>query len=172
MNTPSGTHFRMCRVIIWSALPCLLAWETTLAATTKTPMFEEYPAKTVSIQEICKVDWASHPDAKIFRTRLREAIGQKPDFAGYYKVATWGCGTMCQTTALIDARDGKVYFAPFTSLLGVEHRTNSRLLIENPPAEVKAYVKDSGESKPKWLETIYWQWDENQKSFHRVTLKG
>ena len=172
MNTPSGTHFRMCRVIIWSALTCLLAWEITLASTTKTPMFEEYPAKTVSIQEISKVDWASHPDAKIFRTRLREAIGQKPDFAGHYKVATWGCGTMCQTTALIDARDGKVYFAPFTSLPGVEHRANSRLLVENPAAEVKAYVKDSGESKPKWLETIYWQWVEKSKSFEKIPTKG
>jgi hypothetical protein len=172
MNTSPETSFRMCRVIIWSVLTCLLPWETTPAATTKTYVFEEYPAETVSIQKISKVDWASYPEARLFRTRFREAIGQRPDFAGYYKVVTWGCGTMCQTTALIDARDGKVYFAPFTSLLGLEHRANSRLLVENPPAEVKAYVKDSGEPKPKWLETIYWQWDEDQKSFHRVTLKG
>jgi len=133
------------------------------------PAYDVFPSREEPGRMVKDVDLKSHPEARRFRTRLCEAIGQKPDFAGYYKVVTWGCGTMCQTTALIDARDGKVYFAPFTSLIGVEHRANSRLLVENPPAEVKTYVKDSGERKPKWLETIYWQWDEDQKSFQRVT---
>ena len=141
-------------------------------AHSETPSFNGFPAPNPSDARLAEVNLASHPEAERFRARLREAIGQKPDFAGYYKVVTWGCGTMCQTTALIDARDGKVYFAPFTSLLGVEHRANSRLLVENPPAEVKAYVKDSGEPKPKWLETIYWQWVEKNKSFEIIPTKG
>lgn len=117
------------------------------------------------------VDLSSHSKARSFRTRLREAIGQKPDFAAHYRIVTWGTGTMAQTTALVDARDGKVYFAPFTSMLGVDHQPNSRLLIENPPTEVSAYVKDSGEPKPKWLETLFWEWDEDLKTFHRLPRK-
>jgi hypothetical protein len=133
--------------------------------------FEKFSVGSVSTQEISNISWASHPDAKRFATRLREAIGQKPDFAGQYRIVTWGAGTMAQTTALVDARGGKVYFAPFTSMLGVDHRPNSRLLIENPPTEVSAYVKDSGEPKPRWLETVFWEWDEDLKTFRRLPRK-
>ena len=165
------------KILIWFSvmvffLESQFFGQTVSTASQSNPAFDEFPTREESGRMVKDVDLKSHPEARLFRTRLREAIGQKPDFAGYYKVVTWGCGTMCQTTALIDARDGKVYFAPFTSLLGVEHRTNSRLLIENPPAEVKAYVKDSGESKPKWLETIYWQWVEKSKSFEKIPTKG
>jgi len=134
--------------------------------------FQDFPAREEPNLMVKNVDLKSHPKAPSFRTRLNEAIGQKPDFAGYYRVVAWGAGTMAQTTVLIDARDGKVYFAPFTSMLGVSHRPNSRLLVENPSTEISAYVKDSGEPKPKWLETLFWEWDEDRKSFHRLPGKG
>jgi len=135
------------------------------------PAFHEFPAQGESNLVVKDVDLSSHSKARSFRTRLREAIGQKPDFAAHYRIVAWGAGTMAQTTALVDARDGKVYFAPFTSMLGVDHRPNSRLLIEDPPTEVSAYVKDSGEPKPKWLETLFWEWDEDLKTFHRLPRK-
>ena len=45
-----------------------------------------------------------------FRTRIREAATQPPNFAGRYVLATWGCGTECVSYAIIDAKTGAVYF--------------------------------------------------------------
>src|SRR5262249_16081404 len=39
---------------------------------------------------------------------------KKPDFAGHYIVATWGCGAGCVMGAIIDAKTGRVYWIPFT----------------------------------------------------------
>lgn len=38
-------------------------------------------------------------------------LSQEPaEFAGHYKVATWACGSTCQTGAIIDLRSGRVYW--------------------------------------------------------------
>jgi hypothetical protein len=52
--------------------------------------------------------------AREFRTRLREAAREKPNFAGHFIVTTWGCGTECVEGAIIDARTGRVFMLPFT----------------------------------------------------------
>ena len=51
---------------------------------------------------------------RIYRTRLKEAAKQKPNFAGHYILTTWGCGMECLMGAVIDAKTGKVYQIPFT----------------------------------------------------------
>ncbi len=43
-----------------------------------------------------------------YRTRLREASRKRPNFAGHYVLATWGCGTSCTLGAAIDAKTGRV----------------------------------------------------------------
>jgi len=58
------------------------------------------------------VDLASHPLASRFRTRLREAAGKGPNFAGHYTIASWGCGSGCLQYAIVDARNGRVFFPP------------------------------------------------------------
>lgn len=45
-----------------------------------------------------------------FRTRIREAAAQPPNFAGHYVLATWGCGAECVSYAIIDAKTGAVFF--------------------------------------------------------------
>ncbi|HYR75389.1 MAG TPA: hypothetical protein VEM96_06045 [Pyrinomonadaceae bacterium] len=52
--------------------------------------------------------------ARQFRTRLREAARDKPNFAGHLIVTTWGCGTECVQGAIIDARTGRVFMLPFS----------------------------------------------------------
>jgi hypothetical protein len=52
--------------------------------------------------------------AREFRTRLREAARDKPNFAGHFIVTTWGCGTECVQGAIIDARTGRVFMLPFS----------------------------------------------------------
>jgi len=47
------------------------------------PQFSDYPVKAVYIGKTAKLD-LSDPSANMFRTRLRDALTQKPDFAGEY----------------------------------------------------------------------------------------
>ena len=54
------------------------------------------------------------PDARLFRTRIREGVAKGVQFAGHYQVAIWGCGSGCLSFAIIDARTGKVTFFPAT----------------------------------------------------------
>jgi hypothetical protein len=96
------------------------------------PAFEEYPASPIFPGRAAPVDLDSHPSARMFRTRLRKGAEQGPNFAGHYTVVTWGCGTNCQTVAIVDSIDGRVFFPDLVSETGVAYRIDSRLLIENP----------------------------------------
>ena len=53
-------------------------------------------------------------DDRTFRTRLRFAAAQRPNFAGHYILTAWGCGAECLMGALIDANSGHVHWIPFT----------------------------------------------------------
>ena len=50
------------------------------------------------------------PQARGYRTRLREGARRAVNFAGRYKLHTWSCGTGCLQTAFIDAKTGEVFF--------------------------------------------------------------
>ena len=50
------------------------------------------------------------PQARGYRTRLREGARRPVNFAGRYKLHTWSCGTGCLQTAFIDAKTGEVFF--------------------------------------------------------------
>ena len=118
-------------------------------------LMAKYPAGAPFKGKPAAANLASHKDARMFRTRLREAAPGGPNFAGHMTVVTWGCGTSCQTVALIDARNGRVYFGP-TASLGVKHRIDSRLLVVNPPEEVK---RDYGDPPPDWGHPEYYVWN-------------
>ena len=124
----------------------LLLFALPASAQSSDALMAKYPAGVPFKGKPSAVNLASHKDARMFRTRLREAAPTGPNFAGHMTVVTWGCGTSCQTVALIDARNGRVYFGP-TASLGVKHRLASRLLVVNPPEEVK---KAYGDPPPDW----------------------
>lgn len=102
------------------------------------PRFEDYPATESFSGTPAPVELRSQPWAREFRTALRAGAAAGPDFAGAYTIALWGCGTQCQSWAIVDARTGRVYGNPFDSELGVEYRRDSRLLVVNPvePGEI------------------------------------
>lgn len=77
----------------------------------------------------------------MFRTRLREGAAKGPNFAGHYTLVMWGCGAACQMVAVVDAGDGQVSFAPFTTSEGASYRLDSRLFIANPPEKLKLIPK-------------------------------
>ncbi len=104
------------------------------------PRFSSFPTKAEKARAR-SIDFRRSPGAEAFRTRLRRALAEGTDFAGHYKIAGWGCGTGCISGAVIDVRNGRVYFPEelyafsvgyFTGEYETEplkYRKNSRLLI-------------------------------------------
>jgi hypothetical protein len=77
------------------------------------PRFDDYPAQGYS-GNVRAPDLSSHPDARTYRTRLRNAAKGGVNFSGDHVLATWGCGGQCLMGAVINARSGFVQFLPGT----------------------------------------------------------
>jgi len=107
------------------------------AAQTGAPRFSDYPVNENYTGKTAPLVLTG--EARTFRTRLREAAKEKPNFAGHFIVTSWGCGTECVMGAIIDAKTGRVFMLP-TSLCcwganvdekfkPVEFRVNSNLIV-------------------------------------------
>src|SRR5262245_19409738 len=79
---------------------------TIEVAITRFPTFAAYAVHEGFTGRPAQVDLKSDPDAPRFRTRLREGAATGPNFAGHFTIVTWGCGTDCQVTAVVDALSG------------------------------------------------------------------
>lgn len=81
-----------------------------------------------------KVDLASHPIGRKYRTRIRQTIEREgANFAGGYTLVKWGCGTSCTQFAIVELRTGRIFHNPeLIAARGVEFQKNTRLLIFNP----------------------------------------
>ncbi len=122
-----------------AAFICVHLWLICLAAIvtlaqTAAPRFSDYPAigkynGKNSVLVLRKDDMA-------FRTRLRSAARQPPNFAGHYIVTAWGCGAECLAGAVIDANSGGVHWFPHTICCWeadidrpILHQLDSRLIV-------------------------------------------
>lgn len=138
-----------------------------VALDAQVPRFSQFSA-TVERTRAKKVDFRGSPGASTFRTRLNQAFREGTDFAGHYKVAGWGCGTGCISGAVIDTRNGRVYFPIELYALSVgwfsgeyesrplKYRSNSRMLILSgiPGSE------DGAREQP-WGD-YYYEWKNNR----------
>ena len=118
----------------------LFAFYSIGFAQSKKPTFARYAAKVETIKNI-KVDLKSHKFANTYRTNLRNAAKEGVNFAGHFILTTWGCGTNCSETAVIDARSGRVFFPEILQGIGIGYcetledveplvsRADSRLLV-------------------------------------------
>ncbi|MDX6694373.1 MAG: hypothetical protein QOF02_1976 [Blastocatellia bacterium] len=125
------------RIVLLTAL--ILAFNSIGSAQSK-PTFTRYAARVEHIKN-GKVDLKSHKNANMFRTNLRNAAKEGVNFAGHYILTTWGCGTNCSQSAIIDARNGRVFFPPVLEGAGsgfcdlpdetepLVYKANSRLLV-------------------------------------------
>lgn len=132
----------------------------------QTPAFNKYTVK-VEKKTAKAINFASHKDARKFRTNLRNNLKNgKVDFGGKYIVARWGCGTGCSQMALIDARTGNVYFptilqgaltglGKFGDVEKAQYRANSRLFILNGFPGIADPDGDATEQKQG---TRYYEW--------------
>jgi len=79
--------------------------------------FQDYLAGDIYRERPAQVNLNSHPKARMFQTRLNEGALKGPNFADRYTVVTWGCGSLCQMLAIVDAQSGRVYTPPSRSPL-------------------------------------------------------
>ncbi len=119
-----------------------LAFSLSVSAQSPTPTFTRYTVKVEKIRNV-RVNLKSHKNANMFRTNLRNAAKEGVNFAGHYILTTWGCGTNCSQSAIIDARNGRVFFPGQLEGAGfgfcelpddiepMVHKADSRLLILN-----------------------------------------
>ncbi len=95
------------KIVLLTAL--LSAFSLTGFAQSETPTFTQYAVKVEKTKNV-RVNLKSHKNANMFRTNLRNAAKEGVNFAGHYILTTWGCGTNCTQSAIIDARNGNVFF--------------------------------------------------------------
>ncbi len=104
-------HVRLGISMLSAALALTLLAEG-VQSQTRVPQFKDFPAPETYRGRNAPLVLTR--DDRMFRTRLRDAAKQKPNFAGHYIVTTWGCGTSCLVGAVIDAKTGKVHWWDFT----------------------------------------------------------
>jgi hypothetical protein len=97
--------------LLFAAFCVLLATvcgaQDTPQTTTAAP-FAEYPAKEVIVSVPPSNLRFNSAQARRFHTAIRDASKEKPNFAGHYRIAIWGCGTDCRGFAIIDLLSGSV----------------------------------------------------------------
>lgn len=93
----ASTAFDECRTVTASDL-----------ADKKAPTFATYHVAVPEILDKPKLDLKSSPTARRYRTLLWQEISQGPNFAGYYRVAIWGCGSSCAMFAVVNLKTGRV----------------------------------------------------------------
>lgn len=108
-----------------------------IATLNKTPKYESYPAKVVYAEAQPPLVLATKL-AKRYKTVITEESAKPVNFAGHYRVATWGCGTDCRGFAIINKQTGAVYTLPglveVAGVMGIEEdrlafKADSRLFV-------------------------------------------
>lgn len=131
--------------------------------------FEDFKCKLSNSEKKSKIDFSSNETALDFKTAIIQQYNSEPiNFATYYIVTTWGCGTACISGVIIDTRDGKVYDLPrngFWEGIGnnVNHKADSYLLITSA-------IQLAQDDKGNIIDLHhYWKWNEKQKKFENLS---
>jgi hypothetical protein len=125
--------------------------------------FNDYPSTKIYSDKRRAIDYNSDKIAKRFKTVITDGYNASEiNFAGFYSLIWWGCGTSCQQSAIVDWRDGKVYKG-VTASLGYSFVKESRMIITNPPDSLGFYP-DCGYCIPE-----IWIWNEDKKEFYQIS---
>lgn len=124
------------------------------------PRHEDYPARDTFSGTPAPVDFASAADARRLRTVLREGAARGPNFAGHYALVQWGCGSACQSFAIVDLRTVRVTFTPRPLSVGADYRLDSELLVVDPPEGwLESYGADATDAVGGNAASYYYRWD-------------
>ena len=125
----------------------------------------DQPSYTENILK-ADIDFKSNPLAEQYRTVITEKYNElEVNFASYYIITTWGCGSGCVSGVMVDIRDGIVYSMPEDREWGgngtyIDSKKESKVLItvavaQSPSGEIEETRK-------------YWEWNEDLKNFKFV----
>jgi hypothetical protein len=97
---------RLKKVLLLQVATCALACAPLAPQATQRAQFHEYSVEKVytgtpAAPKLTKAH-------RVFRTRIREGAKEPPNFAGHYRIVTWGCGTWCVEFLIVDSVSGKV----------------------------------------------------------------
>ena len=112
------------------------------------------------------INFKSNPVAERYRTVITEKYNElEVNFASYYVVTTWGCGSGCVTGVMVDIRDGFVYSMPEDKDWGgngtyIESKKESKIL--KTVAVAQSSSAEIEESRK------YWEWNEDLKKFRFI----
>jgi hypothetical protein len=127
------------------------------------PGFDKYRVKEIFPGPYVNPDTDNSPTGKRFRSVIQNGYVQKPDFAGHYRVVSWGCGSNCHVFVLVDMKTGKIINAPGPAAIDAEYYVHSAVFVIDPQDMIK-------ESGADLYVTEYFLWDEASGEFH--PLKG
>lgn len=150
------------KLVALSLLLLLFPSQPATAQPKAPPHFEDFPVAEQFTGKPARVKFTSRR-ARLYRTTIRMQAEELPDFAGHYKVATWGCGAGCAGFAVVDLKTGKVYFVPRVEAVmalleqdedPIQRRADSRLLI------LQGTVMDAAERTQRGK--FYYGWKNNR----------
>lgn len=72
------------------------------------PTFGQYPAAYSPPSALVPLDVKSNPIARRHRTIIRQEMTHGPNYAGHYRVVSWGCGSSCSQFAVVNLKTGRV----------------------------------------------------------------
>ena len=75
-------------------------------------------------------DFSTNEEAQLFKTRITESCKEGINFAGYYTLVYWGCGTACQYGVIVNRKTGEIIDG-YQSSLGSEFKKDSNSIIFN-----------------------------------------
>jgi hypothetical protein len=116
------------------------------------PAFQDYGVQIANIRNP-RLDLKSHPIGNTFRTVLRRGVRENgANFAGWYSVVEWGCGSNCRLFAIVDLRNGRIYHnREFVLARGAQYRADSALFVANPRyPDAETFLAD--------IPVSYWVW--------------
>jgi hypothetical protein len=129
-------HHRLAGVLIIVALfvlaPIAAPASQEHRETGSPPSFEDFAVQVGKIRD-SRLDLKSHLIGTTFRTVLRRGVRENGiNFAGWYCLVEWGCGSNCRLFAVVDLRNGRIYHdRNFVLVRPAQYRADSALFVAN-----------------------------------------
>ena len=119
-----------------------------------------YYVKPLDVKKKMPLDFAKYKFKKMFITATKEDVSKNGvNFAGQFCLASWGCGSPCHLSAIVDLTTGMVYTGP-ESAIGYKFKKHSKIIIVDPPDSLGWYQINRFCGQPKeyvWTGTEFKQ---------------
>jgi hypothetical protein len=101
--------------------------------------FSDFPVDTYEAKKKAAINYSSNVTARQFKTIITNTYNNEGlNFGGHYCFVEWGCGSPCQSSAIVDLKTGIVYDGPSAGY-GYDYKKNSRMLMVNPSTSGEFY---------------------------------